>query len=176
LIFGEFVMRHLVVSLIAAALPFSAMASEELAKKAGCTACHAVDKKIIGPSYKDVAAKYKGDAKAVEKLAEKVKKGGAGAWGAVPMPPHPALSDADNTAIIKWVMAAKQFRAACFAFENKTRLVRVFVLGRVVCKRGSRDAEFARSRGGLRRGVANRGATLRVCRRAGLCATLAMRA
>lgn len=100
-------MRRVVFTLIAAALPFAAQASEDLAKKAGCTACHAVDKKIIGPSYKDVAAKYKGNAKAEELLAEKVKKGGSGTWGAVPMPPHPALSDADNKSIIKWVLAAK---------------------------------------------------------------------
>jgi cytochrome c len=100
-------MRRIVFALVAAALPLAAHATEELAKKAGCTACHAVDKKIIGPSYKDVAAKYKGDAKAEDMLAEKVKKGGSGAWGAVPMPPHPALSDADNKSIIKWVLAAK---------------------------------------------------------------------
>lgn len=100
-------MRHVVLAVLFAALPFAAQASEELAKKAGCTACHAMDKKIIGPSYKDVAAKYKGNAKAEEMLAEKVKKGGSGVWGAVPMPPHPALSDADNKAIIKWILAAK---------------------------------------------------------------------
>jgi cytochrome c len=99
--------QKIVVALAVATLPFAAQASEELAKKAGCMSCHALDKKIIGPSYKDVAAKYKGNAKAEEMLADKVKKGGAGAWGAVPMPAHPALSDADNKSIIKWALAAK---------------------------------------------------------------------
>ena len=66
-----------------------------MAKKHNCTACHAVDKKIVGPSYKDVAAKHKGDAGAAAKLAEKVKKGGAGVYGPIPMPPNPAVPDAD---------------------------------------------------------------------------------
>jgi cytochrome c len=102
------VMRTVVFALVAAVLPFAAHATEDLAKKSGCTACHAVDKKIIGPSYQDVAAKYKGDAKAEAMLAEKVRKGGAGVWGAVPMPANATVSDADLKSIIKWVLASKK--------------------------------------------------------------------
>ena len=72
-----------------------ALASLELATKSACTACHAVDKKLVGPSYKDVAAKYKGNAKAEAMLIEKVKKGGVGTWGQVPMPPNANVKDAD---------------------------------------------------------------------------------
>jgi cytochrome c len=74
------------LALAAAALP--AAANEELAKKSGCTACHSTDKKIVGPSFKEVAAKYRGDKTAQAKLVEKVKKGGVGTWGQVPMPPN----------------------------------------------------------------------------------------
>ena len=66
-----------------------AEAAEDLIKKNGCTACHAIDKKVVGPPYVEVAAKYKGDAGAAAKLMEKVKKGGSGVWGPVPMPPNP---------------------------------------------------------------------------------------
>lgn len=93
------------LGLVAAASP--ALADEALAKKHACTACHAVDKKLVGPAYKDVAAKYKGDAKAEAKLAEKVKKGGSGVWGQVPMPPNPNVPDADVAKLVKWVLAAK---------------------------------------------------------------------
>jgi cytochrome c len=84
-----------------------ALANEELAKKNACTACHAVDKKIVGPAFKDVAAKYRGDAKAEAMLVEKVKKGGVGVWGQVPMPPNPQVSDADAKALVKWVLSLK---------------------------------------------------------------------
>lgn len=84
-----------------------ALATEELAKKHACTACHAVDKKLVGPPYKDVAAKYRGDAKAEAMLAEKVKKGSVGAWGQVPMPPNAAVKDEDIKAIVKWILALK---------------------------------------------------------------------
>jgi cytochrome c len=75
-------------------------------KKAGCFACHAVDKKLVGPSYKDVAAKYKGQADAVAKLTEKSRKGGKGVWGPVPMPPNPVskISDADLKAAVEWIL------------------------------------------------------------------------
>jgi len=76
-----------------------------LAQKNNCLACHAVDTKLVGPAYKDVAAKYKGDASAAEKLAAKVKAGGMGVWGQVPMPPNPQVSDADLKEIIAWVLA-----------------------------------------------------------------------
>ena len=84
-----------------------ALANEELAKKNACTACHAVDKKLVGPSYKDVAAKYRSDKGAEAKLIEKVKKGGTGVWGQVPMPPNPTVPDADLQALVKWVLSIK---------------------------------------------------------------------
>jgi len=87
------------------ALP--AAANEELAKKNACTACHAVDKKVVGPSFKEVAAKYKGNAKAEAMLVDKVKKGGVGVWGQVPMPPNSTVSDADIKALVKWVLSLK---------------------------------------------------------------------
>ena len=73
---------------LAAAGAAQAQSADELLKKHGCTACHAIDKKIVGPAYIDVAAKYKGDAKAPAMLIEKVKKGGVGIWGQIPMPPN----------------------------------------------------------------------------------------
>jgi len=92
----------------ALALSSSAFASEAIATKAGCLACHNVDKKVVGPSYKDVAAKYKGQADAVAKLSEKVRKGGVGNWGPppIPMPPNPVekISDADLKSVIQWIL------------------------------------------------------------------------
>ena len=82
-------------------------AGEDLLKKSGCTACHSIDKKVVGPSYKEVAAKYRGDKDAATKLAEKVKKGGSGAWGPVPMPPNATVSDADIKTLIAYVLALK---------------------------------------------------------------------
>jgi cytochrome c len=82
----------------------AARADEALAKKHNCTACHAVDKKMVGPAYKDVAKKYKGQADAPAKLAEKVKKGGTGVWGQIPMPPNAAVPDDDVKKLVDWVM------------------------------------------------------------------------
>jgi cytochrome c len=82
----------------------AALADEALAKKHNCTACHAVDKKLVGPAYKEVAKKYKGQADATAKLAEKVKKGGSGVWGAVPMPPNAAVPDGDINTLVVWVL------------------------------------------------------------------------
>lgn len=90
---------------LCATLP--ALANEELAKKHACTACHAIDKKLVGPGYKEVAAKYKGDAKAEAMLVKKVKEGGVGVWGQVPMPPNAAVSDADVKTLVKWVLSLK---------------------------------------------------------------------
>lgn len=83
-------------------------AGEDLLKKSGCTACHSNDKKIVGPAYKDVAAKYKGDAAAPAKLAAKAKAGGSGVWGQVPMPPNPAVNDADMKTMIAYILALKK--------------------------------------------------------------------
>lgn len=85
----------------------SAMASPDLAKAKNCMACHAVANKLVGPAFKDVAAKYAGQKDAEAKLAAKVLKGGSGAWGAVPMPANPQVSDAEAKALAKWVLAQK---------------------------------------------------------------------
>jgi len=84
-----------------------AFASQELAQKNGCLACHSVDKKIVGPAYKDVAKKYAKDKGAADKLFAKVKKGGSGVWGPVAMPPNPQVNDADLKTIIAWVLSQK---------------------------------------------------------------------
>ena len=91
--------------LAVAALP--ALANEELAKKNACTACHAVDKKIVGPAFKEVAAKYRSDKTAEARLVKKVKEGGVGVWGQVPMPPNSTVSDKDIQTLVKWVLALK---------------------------------------------------------------------
>ena len=88
-----------------AALP--AVANEELAKKNACTACHAVDKKIVGPAFKEVAAKYRSDKTAEARLVKKVKEGGVGVWGQVPMPPNSTVSDKDIQTLVKWVLSLK---------------------------------------------------------------------
>src|SRR5215216_5383286 len=82
-----------------------AKAAEALAQKSGCIACHAIDKKVIGPAYKDVSAKYKGDKDASKKLEAKVKQGGQGVWGPVPMPPNAQVSDADIKLLVAWVLS-----------------------------------------------------------------------
>jgi cytochrome c len=93
---------------VVAAGAAQADAGEDLLKKSGCTACHAIDKKVVGPAYVEVAAKYKGDAGAPAKLMEKVKKGGSGVWGQVPMPPNPQVSDADAKTMIAYILALKK--------------------------------------------------------------------
>jgi cytochrome c len=101
-------MRKIALLVAAAAVAATpALASEELAKKNACTACHAIDKKMVGPAYKDVAAKYRGDKGAEAKLFEKVKKGGVGVWGQVPMPPNAAVKDEDVKTLVKWILAIK---------------------------------------------------------------------
>ncbi len=84
-----------------------AMADMALATSKNCMACHAVDKKLVGPSYKDVAAKYAGQKDAVDKLSVKIIKGGAGVWGPVPMPPNAQVSEADAKKLAAWVMTQK---------------------------------------------------------------------
>lgn len=92
------------VSILAAA---GAQANEELLKKNACTACHAIDKKMVGPAYKDVANKYRGQKDAEAKLVEKVKKGGTGVWGSIPMPPNSAVSDADIKTMVRYILSLK---------------------------------------------------------------------
>ncbi|MEY3883288.1 MAG: hypothetical protein RLZZ379_566 [Pseudomonadota bacterium] len=83
-----------------------AAAAQALAQKSGCLACHSVEKKVLGPAYKDVAAKYKGDKTAEARLVAKVKAGGSGVWGPMPMPPMGAqVKDPDIKTIVEWVLS-----------------------------------------------------------------------
>jgi cytochrome c len=97
----------IVGAMAALQLSTPAAASEELAKKHNCLVCHQIDKKVVGPAYKDVAAKYANDKTAEAKLFDKVKKGGVGVWGQVPMPPNSAVPDADIKALVKWILSLK---------------------------------------------------------------------
>ena len=102
-------MKAVYVAVMAAAgivMAGQAQADEALAKSKNCMACHAIDKKLVGPAYKDVAAKYKGDAKAPAMLAEKIKAGGKGVWGQIPMPPNNATPEEANK-LSAWVLAQK---------------------------------------------------------------------
>jgi cytochrome c len=91
---------------LAACLSGPAQASDAIARKAGCAVCHSADKKGLGPSYKDIAARYKGDAKAPALLAERVRKGSKGVWGAVPMTPTPPdkISDPELKTVVDWIL------------------------------------------------------------------------
>ena len=108
-------MKHAFVALFAAAgilgtgaaQSADAKAAEDLMKKHACIACHAVDKKMVGPAYNDVVVKYCGQKDIAPKLVEKVKKGGVGVWGQVPMPPNPNVSDADAKALVNWILTLK---------------------------------------------------------------------
>ena len=102
-------MKTMLVVLSAAALGAvgPAFANADLAQKKNCMACHAVDKKLVGPAYKDVAAKYAGQKDAVDKLAEKVMKGGSGVWGPVPMPANPQVTAAEARQLVQWVLTLK---------------------------------------------------------------------
>jgi len=102
-------MKRIAMALAAAAAvaAIPTQASEELAKKHNCLVCHTVDKKMVGPSYKEVAAKYRADKGADAKLFDKVKKGGQGAWGQIPMPPNATVPDADLKALVKWILSQK---------------------------------------------------------------------
>ncbi len=95
-----------VFAALAAVWALPAQASEDLAKKHSCVACHNVKgAKTVGPTYLEVAKKYAGQKDVAAKLAEKIKKGGTGVWGQVPMPPNPAVPDADIQALVKWLLA-----------------------------------------------------------------------
>jgi cytochrome c len=77
----------------------------QIAQRNACLGCHAIDRKLVGPSFQQVAARYKGNAQAPTLLEHKVKDGGSGVWGAIPMPSHPAMSDADIRTVVDWVLA-----------------------------------------------------------------------
>jgi cytochrome c len=100
--------RSLMLLLVlASAASSSAFAQADLAKSKNCMACHAIGSKLVGPAFKDVAAKYAGQKDAEARLAAKVIKGGAGVWGPVPMPANTQVSDAEAHALVKWVLAQK---------------------------------------------------------------------
>ena len=98
---------HALPALAALLAACAAWASPQLAQQKTCMACHAMDRKIVGPSYKDVAAKYAGQKDAADKLAEKIIKGGAGVWGAVPMPANPRVSPAEARQLAVWILSMK---------------------------------------------------------------------
>lgn len=100
-------LRWTTVGALVAAVSAPAFASPELAAKKNCMACHAVDKKLVGPSYKDVSAKYAGQKTAVDTLAQKVIKGGSGVWGPVPMPANAQVSDAEAKELVRWILTLK---------------------------------------------------------------------
>jgi cytochrome c len=101
-------MKKLIAAAIVGALcSGSAFAQLDLAKQKNCLACHGVDKKVLGPAYKDVAAKYAGDADAPARLAKKVREGGVGVWGKTPMPANKNVSEAEADALVKWILSLK---------------------------------------------------------------------
>jgi cytochrome c len=101
-------MKRVVFALAAAVVVATpAMAQMELAQSKNCLACHAVDHKVVGPAYKDVAAKYAGDKAAVDKLAQKIMKGGSGVWGPVPMPANTQVNEAEAKKLAAWVLSQK---------------------------------------------------------------------
>lgn len=96
-----------VVALLIGGNSAFAATGAELAQKNGCMACHSMDKKVLGPAFKDVSKKYKGNADAVAMLSKKVKNGSTGVWGPIAMPPNgPRVSDADIKTLAEWVLAA----------------------------------------------------------------------
>jgi cytochrome c len=104
---GAIFIAALVAAQTATAALDNASAQAMMAKD-GCAACHSIDKKIVGPAYQDVAVKYKGDKDALAKLTDKVKKGGVGVWGQIPMPPNVQVSDADIKDLVSWVLTLKK--------------------------------------------------------------------
>jgi cytochrome c len=110
LVYGLFFLKDIVMKLVtlialsATLVAAPAFASKDLATKSGCLACHAADKKLVGPSYQDVAKKYAGKKDAEVTLAASIKAGGSGKWGQIPMPAQ-NLSDADLKTLAKWILA-----------------------------------------------------------------------
>ncbi len=103
-------MKRIVMGAMVVAGAFAsqaALANADLAKAKNCMACHAVANKLVGPAYKDVAAKYAGQKDAEAKLVTKVMKGGSGVWGAIPMPANPQVSEAEAHTLVKWVLSQK---------------------------------------------------------------------
>jgi cytochrome c len=99
--------RALLVLAAAVTVTAPVLADEALAKAKNCMACHATDKKLVGPAYKDVAAKYAKDKGSVDLLAAKIMKGGSGVWGPVPMPANPQVNEAEAKKLATWVLTIK---------------------------------------------------------------------
>jgi cytochrome c len=94
-------------ALTALLLSTASSAQQELAKQKNCFACHAIDKKLVGPAYKDVAKKYENDKDALPRLAKKVREGGVGVWGQIPMPANTQVNEAESIQLVKWVLSLK---------------------------------------------------------------------
>jgi cytochrome c len=114
---GVAVAAGVVVAVVAAGwsgavLAASGPAGLEVAKQNACLGCHTVDRKLVGPAFRDIANKYKGDGQAQARLEKKVRDGGAGVWGVIPMPSHPRMSDADIHAVVAWVLAGAPTESA----------------------------------------------------------------
>ena len=99
-------MKAIIVSL-ALTIAAPAFADQALLNKNACMACYAVDKKLVGPAYKDIANKYRGQSDAADKLAKKIRAGGSGVWGPIPMPPHPQVSEADAKTMATFILNSK---------------------------------------------------------------------
>jgi len=97
----------LAVGALTSQVTFAADTAADLAKSKNCLTCHSVAAKIVGPAYKDVAAKYAGQKDAEDKLVQKVLKGGSGTWGAIPMPANTQVTDAEAHTLVKWVLSQK---------------------------------------------------------------------
>lgn len=102
---GVFLLVALASAAIGAVPAHAAPDMQALAEKSGCFSCHAMHSKIVGPAFADVAAKYKGDAEAPARLAQKVRDGGKGTWGRIPMPPHPNLKEDEAKELVAWVLS-----------------------------------------------------------------------
>ena len=101
-------MNKMILALaLSASAAMPALADDALAQSKNCMACHNVDKKVVGPAYKDVAAKYKADKTAVDKLANKIIKGGSGVWGPVPMPANAQVNEAEAKKLATWILGMK---------------------------------------------------------------------
>lgn len=96
-----------VIMIATASVSWSAFADQALAASKNCVACHTIDKKLVGPAYKDVAQKYAGQKDAVAKLTAKIMKGGSGVWGAIPMPANTQVNEAEARKLATWVLTLK---------------------------------------------------------------------
>lgn len=103
-------LKHLFIGVLGSVIlstGSTAHASLDLAKSKNCTACHAVEKKLVGPAFKDVAEKYSGDKGATARLAKKIQTGGVGVWGQIPMPANPQVTESDANTLVRWLLSTK---------------------------------------------------------------------